>query len=141
MRTSARNQFAGTVMRVTRGAVNDEVTVRIAEGLAITAIISRESTDALGLAPGAAAFALVKSSSVIVGTGGGAMLSARNQFEGRVLRIKRGAVNGEVVVELPQGPVLAATITNGSIDLLGLRVGASACVIFKASSVILGVTD
>lgn len=142
MRTSARNQFFGTVTRVAPGAVNDEVELEIAGGQVIVAIVTRESSENLGLAPGRQAFALVKSSSVIVMTdGGGARLSARNQLGGQVARLMRGAVNSEVVIELGGGGSVAATITNGSVDALGLAEGAAATALFKASSVILGVPE
>jgi len=142
MRTSARNQFFGAVKRVAQGAVNDEVELEIAGGQSIVAIVTRESSENLRLAPGRQAFALVKSSSVIVMTdGGGARLSARNQLAGRVARLMRGAVNAEVVIELAGGGSVAATITNDSADALGLREGAAASALFKASSVILGVPE
>jgi len=142
MRTSARNQFFGTVTRVTQGAVNDEVALDIAGGQQIVAIVTRESSENLGLAPGRQAFALIKSSSVIVMTGAdGARLSARNQLAGQVTRLMRGAVNSEVVIALAGGGSVAATITNESVDALGLEEGAAATALFKASSVILGVPD
>lgn len=142
MRTSARNQFFGTVTRVTRGAVNDEVELGIAGGQAIVAIVTRESAENLGLAPGRQAFALVKSSSVIVMTDGdGARLSTRNRLKGEVARLMRGAVNSEVVIALAGGGSVAATITNESVDVLGLAEGTTATALFKASSVILGVPE
>lgn len=142
MRTSARNQFFGTVTRVTQGAVNDEVALDIAGGQQIVAIVTRESAENLALAPGRQAFALIKSSSVIVMTGSdGARLSARNQLAGQVTRLMRGAVNSEVVIALAGGGSVAATITNESVDVLGLEEGAAATALFKASSVILGVPD
>lgn len=142
MKTSARNQFFGTVTRVTPGAVNDEVELGIAGGEKIVAIVTRESAENLGLAPGRQAFALVKSSSVIVMTDGdGARLSTRNQLKGEVARLMRGAVNSEVVIALAGGGSVAATITNESVDALGLAEGAVATALFKASSVILGVPE
>lgn len=142
MRTSARNQFFGTVTRVARGAVNDEVELSIAGGQGIVAVVTRESLENLGLEPGRQAYALVKSSSVIVMTGGAdARLSARNQLAGRVARLMRGAVNSEVVIALPGGTSVAATITNESVDALALAEGVAASALFKASSVILGVPD
>jgi molybdate transport system regulatory protein len=142
MRTSARNQFFGTVSRVTQGAVNDEIELEIAGGQKIVAIVTRESAENLVLAPGRQAFALIKSSSVIVMTAGeDARLSARNQLEGRVTRLMRGAVNSEVVIELGGGGNVAATITNESVDALALAEGAAATALFKASSVILGVPE
>lgn len=142
MRTSARNQFFGTVLRVDRGAVNDEVLLEIAGSEQIVAVVTRESSENLRLAPGRQAFALVKSSSVIVMTdGAGARLSARNQLKGTVTRVVRGAVNSEVVIALAGGGSVAATITNDSVNSLWLEEGAAATALFKASSVILGVPD
>ena len=142
MRTSARNQFFGMVARVAHGAVNDEVELEIAGGQTIVAIVTRESSENLGLAPGRQAFALIKSSSVIVMTAGeGARLSARNQLQGQVARLMRGAVNSEVVIELAGGGSVAATITNESAEALALAEGVAATALFKASSVILGVPE
>ena len=142
MRTSARNQFFGTVTRVVPGAVNDEIELAIAGGQKIVAIVTRESTDNLALAPGRQVFALIKSSSVIVMTAGeGVRLSARNQLAGTVARLTRGAVNAEVVIALGGGGTVAATVTNESVDTLGLAEGLAATALFKASSVILGVPE
>ena len=128
--------------RVARGAVNDEVELGIAGGQTIVAIVTRESSENLGLAPGRQAFALIKSSSVIVMTAGdGARLSARNQLQGQVTRLMRGAVNAEVVIALVGGGSVAATITNESADALELAEGGAATALFKASSVILGVPE
>ncbi|HMM54664.1 MAG TPA: TOBE domain-containing protein [Candidatus Desulfobacillus sp.] len=140
MNTSARNQFLGKVTAVKKGAVNDEISLEIVGGQQIVAIITRESTESLGLAPGCEAFALIKASSVIVMTGGeGAKLSARNRLAGTVTRLQAGAVNSEVVIGLPGGGAIAAIITNESAGKLGLKPGAKAVALFKASSVIIGV--
>lgn len=140
MKTSARNQFLGTVSQVTRGAVNDEVALTIAGGHTVVATVTHESTQALGLAPGMQAFALVKSSSVLlVADLAGARFSARNQLGGTVTRLQPGAVNTEVVLALPGGASIAAIVTAHSAQALALTVGAPAVAIFKASSVILGV--
>jgi len=138
MKTSARNQFAGKVRSVNRGAVNDEIGLEIAGGQPLVAVITHESTQALGLCPGADVFALVKSSSVIVITSDdGAKFSARNQLSGTISRVVPGVVNTEVVIELPDGGSIAAIITQESASALGLVPGANATGIFKASSVIL----
>jgi len=140
MKTSARNQFLGKVTQVRQGAVNDEIELEVAGGQKIVAIVTHESTDGLGLQPGADAFALIKSSSIIVVTDDeGARFSARNRLTGTVSRVQPGAVNTEVVVELPGGGTVAAIVTNESSNALGLAVGARVTAIFKASSVILGI--
>ena len=52
LKTSARNRLLGTVIGITPGAVNDEIRLRIAGGQTLTATITRESTQELGLADG-----------------------------------------------------------------------------------------
>ncbi|GLQ51717.1 TOBE domain-containing protein [Dyella flava] len=68
MRLSARNQFAGTVTQVTFGPVNTDIRIRLAGGAAMCAIVTTESAQALGLEEGVAVVAIVKASSVILGT-------------------------------------------------------------------------
>ena len=90
--------------------------------------------------PGAEAFALIKASSIILVTdSAGARFSARNQLAGLVTRVQTGAVNTEVVLDLPRGGTIAAIITNQSSSELGIELGSNVTAIFKASSVILGV--
>lgn len=140
MKTSARNQFLGKVTEVKRGSVNDEVELEVAGGHRIVAIVTHGSAEGLSLQPGAEAFALIKSSSIIVVTEDeGARFSARNRLSGTVARVQPGAVNTEVVIDLPGGGSVAAIVTNESSNALGLAVGKPASAIFKASSVIVGV--
>lgn len=64
-------------------------------------------------------------------------LSARNQFEGTVTEIKKGAVNGIVTIDVNGTPV-SATISMGSIENLGLEPGVKACAVIKATEVMIG---
>lgn len=140
MRTSARNHFVGQIADVKPGAVNDEVTLRAADGLEIVAIVTHGSAESLGLAAGKAAFALVKASSVLVMVDVDAgRVSARNCVAGTVASLTKGAVNAEVVIAAPGGAQVVAIVTNDSVDRLGLAPGKPASAIFKASSVIIGV--
>lgn len=68
-------------------------------------------------------------------------LSARNTLKGTVKKVTPGAVNTEVVIELPGGIEIVSVITKSSADALGLRVGKEAYAIIKASNVMLGVDD
>ena len=140
MKTSARNQFVGIVTGLLEGAVNDEVQLGLPGGAQIVAIVTRDSTQQLGLRIGTPAFALVKSSSVMISTDLlGVRLSARNQWPGDIVALRPGAVNAEVMIEIAGGARIAATVTQSSVAALGLRSGQRATAIFKASSVILGV--
>jgi len=66
-------------------------------------------------------------------------LSARNTLKGTVKKIMLGAVNAEVVIELPGGVQITSIVTKQAIESLGLAEGKSAYAIIKASSVMLGV--
>lgn len=68
MKLSARNILQGKVLRITEGAVNDEVVLEIAPGIEIVAIITKTSADRLGIAIGKSAFAIIKASDVMIGT-------------------------------------------------------------------------
>lgn len=140
MKISARNVLPGTVQSVNRGAVNSEVALALEGGAVITAIITNVSADALGLAAGKKACAIVKASSVMVGADlGGAKLSARNVISGTVANLVEGAVNEEVHIDIGGGVALAAIITIGSAKSLGLAPGERVCAIIKASSVMIGI--
>lgn len=65
-RTSARNCLPGTIARIERGAVNDEIVLDIGGGKTLVATITHESRESLGLAVGQTAIALVKASHVIL---------------------------------------------------------------------------
>lgn len=139
MKSSARNQFKGTVSAIHSGAVNDQIELDV-DGLKLVAIITQGSTQELGLQVGAPAIALIKSSSIILVTEeGDVRFSARNRVKGTVDAIHTGAVNTEVAIALPGGGALTAIVTNQSCDALGLAVGVPVTGLFKASSVIIGV--
>ena len=141
MKTSARNQLLGTVSAVRAGAVNDEVELTLPGGARIVAIVTRESTQHLGLRTGMTAFALIPAPAILLGTDlGAARLSARNQLAGTVRQVTPGAVNAEVTLELAGGEVLVITVTQASVKALELVPGLAATALFKASSVILGVS-
>jgi molybdopterin-binding protein len=66
-------------------------------------------------------------------------LSARNILKGKVVQVTKGAVNSEVIIELPGGQKLVSVITNTSVDALGLSVGREAYAVIKASSIMIAV--
>ena len=147
MKTSARNQLFGTVSKVTRGSVNDEVELTLSGGQSIVAVLTHESTTSLGLEEGVEAFALVKASWVMLMVDDAEesskpmRISARNQLRGKVSSVTPGAVNAEVSLALDDATTVTAVITNESVTTLGLVQGQAAIAAFKASSVILGVMD
>jgi molybdate transport system regulatory protein len=140
MKVSARNIYAGTVEKIARGAVNTEVTLALKGGDHIIAIITNESVEDLGLQEGTDAYAIIKASSVIVSTDvQNFKVSARNKLCGKIVNLRKGAVNSELSVEFAGGNTISSIITNESAVSLGLKEGVQVCTLFKASSVILGV--
>lgn len=66
MKLSARNVLKGKVVKITRGAVNAEVTVKLPGGEEIVSIITITSVDNLGLKEGGEAYAVIKASNVMI---------------------------------------------------------------------------
>jgi molybdate transport system regulatory protein len=140
VRTSARNQFVGTVARLSAGKLGVEVTLELDAQTQIVAGVTRGSADALGLRLGAAVMAIVKAPSVLLAIGD-VQTSARNHLTGTVGRIVKGPISAEVTLVLPAGRSVTAGITRASLDRLGLARGVKASALFKASSVILVALD
>ena len=66
MKISARNILKGKVKKITPGSVNSEVVLELPGGLEITSIITKKSVETLGLAAGKPAYAVIKSSEVMI---------------------------------------------------------------------------
>ena len=66
-------------------------------------------------------------------------ISARNILKGRIKAVKPGAVNTEIVIELPGGAEIVSIITKESADNLGLALGKEVYAIIKASNIMIGV--
>jgi molybdate transport system regulatory protein len=66
IRISARNRLPGIIERITPGAVNSEVTLRLAGGRTMVAIVTAEGLAELGLKRGSVCCAIVKSSHVLL---------------------------------------------------------------------------
>lgn len=66
-------------------------------------------------------------------------ISARNVMKGTVTSVVNGAVNSEVVIELPGGQEVISIITNNSAESLGLKEGKEAYAVVKASNVMIAV--
>ncbi len=65
-------------------------------------------------------------------------LSARNQIEGLVVGVVKGATTSHVQIDIGDGAIITASITNEAVEDLALVVGDKATAIIKASDVIIG---
>ena len=64
-------------------------------------------------------------------------ISARNVLKGKVKDVKHGAVNSEVIVELPGGIDVVSVITKTSAESLGLAKGKDVYAVIKATNVMI----
>jgi len=62
-------------------------------------------------------------------------LSARNQLQGRVVEVRKGATTAHVRIDIGNGVIVMSSVTNEAVDELGLAVGDQAIAIIKASDV------
>ena len=139
MKTSARNALRGRIAAITPGAVNSEVTLRLADGLDIVAVVTAHSLEDLGLELGAPAIALIKSSFIVLARGQNLRTSARNQLEGVVASREDGTVMSEIRLDIGAGKSLVAGITLESANALEIAPGDTMTALIKAPHVILAV--
>ena len=139
MRISARNQIKGTVKSIREGAVNGVVVICRGNHNPIKADITMEAIKELGLEEGKEVYAVIKATNVMFATGKIEGISARNQIEGKVVKVQEGAVNGHVTIEDADGVQVSGSITNESIEALGLVEGGTAVAIIKATDVMVAV--
>ncbi len=65
-------------------------------------------------------------------------LSARNQIKGKIVEVTKGTTTSHVRIEIGQGVVITASITNEAVADLALQKGDVAWAVIKASNVIIG---
>jgi molybdopterin-binding protein len=68
MKISARNVLKGKVAKVTHGAVNSEIVVKLPGGVEIISIITKKSAKDLTLSKGKQVYAIIKASNVMIAT-------------------------------------------------------------------------
>jgi molybdate transport system regulatory protein len=139
LKTSARNQLVCTVSGMREGPVDFEVYLRMDGNNELVAVITRDSSEQLGIEIGMEVVALVKASAVLLMTDEGLRTSARNHLWGTVERVVDGPVNAEVTLSLGRGKTVTAVVTTESVASMGLEEGRRACAVFKSSSVILSI--
>ncbi|MBS0466717.1 MAG: LysR family transcriptional regulator [Proteobacteria bacterium] len=140
VRTSMRNQWPcvvqgmqarGQIVRVHLRGAGDA-----AAGLALTALITRESAELLGLHPGMPVQALCKATAVrVLAPAKVQALNDSNHWPGRVRRVSRGALGDEVAAELDAGVQMVGFAAPAS----GLRARARVLLSLEESAVVLAV--
>jgi molybdopterin-binding protein len=65
-------------------------------------------------------------------------ISARNQIKGTVSSVHKGATTSHVQIDIGNGVMITASITNEAVEELALQAGDRAVAIIKASDVMVG---
>jgi molybdopterin-binding protein len=65
-------------------------------------------------------------------------LSARNQIQGKIVSVKKGATTSHVKIDIGKGVIITSAITNDAVAELKLKKGDAAWAVIKASDVMIG---
>ncbi|PIB94105.1 TOBE domain-containing protein [Caulobacter sp. FWC2] len=133
LRTSARNALRGVVSEIQGDGVTATVILALGGDLSLRASITQRSVEDLGLAPGRAAIALIKSSFVRIAEGDG-----ENRLSGEIVDRDDTETSAEIMIDLSAGKSLTATL-RPSDAAWSTPVGAKVEARIAASDVILAV--
>ncbi len=140
MHTSARNCFEGRITKIDQGGVNDEIWVTLLTGEKMVAIITRESTNRLGLKEGDDCLMIVKATNVVLCENrDDYIFSCRNVYTATVTELHYGKVATEVDMVTDKGMNLTAGATIRYTTGLKLTHGTKVKAIVKSHHVIVAV--
>ncbi|WMY75719.1 molybdenum-dependent transcriptional regulator [Buttiauxella selenatireducens] len=138
LQTSARNQLFGTILHRDSEQVQQHVDILLADGTTrLRAAITRQSAERLGLSEGKEVLVLIKAPWVEITTDAQRASGADNQLTGTITNIQQDAEQSEVLVQLPDGQTLCATVPNHVVETQKLVEGAEAIAFFNADRVII----
>ncbi|MCQ8103884.1 TOBE domain-containing protein [Methylomonas sp. SURF-2] len=137
VKTSATNQLFGRVSEIAIGAVSIEVRVSLKGGDHVVASVTLDEWRTLALDVGSEVLVLVNASEIMLAVETLPPLSARNSLKGRVIRILQDGVDAEVILRLPGGDTLSASITLASLRNLNLKKNSACHALFKSNAPIL----
>jgi molybdate transport system regulatory protein len=139
-KTSARNSFFGKIDKVQIGDVQATIEIISIDGQRIHSIVTNHSQSRLGLKPGCLVAVEVKAPWVMLFKGiGEPACSAENRFKGSVVRVIKGRINSEVVVQISDTTELCSIITEKSRKTLKIEKGDTVWAVFNAAMVVIHV--
>lgn len=139
LQTSARNQLFGTVMhRDESERVQQHIDILLADGhTQIKAAITRQSAERLGLGSGKDVLLLIKAPWIELAQAHHVDKRADNQLSGTISSIESGPQHSEVLVTLPGGQSLCATVPQAQVAQENLSIGTEITAFFNADRVII----
>lgn len=136
LQTSARNQWFGTITALDHQQVQQHVDVLLADGATTLKVaITSQSVQRLDLFQGKDVLVLLKAPWVGITTDDTLAQQADNQFRGRISHIERGELQSEVLMTLPDGQQLCATVP--ALEAQNLKEEGEVTAYFNADKVIL----
>ncbi|MDC0725894.1 molybdenum-dependent transcriptional regulator [Phytobacter diazotrophicus] len=136
LQTSARNQWFGTITALDHQQVQQHVDVLLADGTtSLKVAITAQSAQRLDLTQGKEVLVLLKAPWVDITTDHATAQQADNQLRGRISHIERGELQCEVLLALPDGQQLCATVPAQQAQ--DLKEAAEVTAYFNADKVIL----
>lgn len=136
LQTSARNQWFGTVTARDNSQVQQHIDILLADGTTrLKAAITAQSGQRLGLNEGKEVLVLLKAPWVSITRNPDQAREADNQLAGAISHIERGAEQCEVLMTLPDGQLLCATVPVN--EATELEEGAAVTAYFNADRVII----
>lgn len=136
MRLSIRNQLTGTVTAISHGEAMATVRSRLSNGQEITAAITLEAVNDLGLTDGTEVQILIKSTEIALATQPLNGISIRNQLPGQITAITTGPAMTSVKITINGGNTeLTSAITTAAATDLNLKVGQTITALVKSTEI------
>jgi molybdate transport system regulatory protein len=137
MKTSARNQFIGSVMSLTDTGGMVDVKLQLGGGDEVVANITPESAENMSLAEGSEVYALIKAPWVSISGRSQKRSDKRNVLRGVVGELHEGTVHTRLSITTEGGRTLIAAMPQGTVTERGLEAGVEGWASFDTESVIL----
>ncbi|MGE9550762.1 molybdenum-dependent transcriptional regulator [Erwinia amylovora] len=135
LQTSARNQLSGTIVQRDEQSVQQHVEVLLADGITrIKVALTEQSANRLSLDAGKEVLVLIKAPWIDVTP---SRSGADNQLSGTLSHLERGDSHSEVLIDLPGGEILCATLSNERVDNQKLQIEQAVTAHFNADRVII----
>jgi len=135
---TAQNRFAGTIVDMRRDGLQSQVHLLTTGGHSLTAMVTNNSAERLGLQSGRMAAVEIEAHSVSLHVRNNyAFSSADNCFSGEIIGLTRGRVSWEVVVDIGAGIKICSLLSAHYGATLKLKLGKTAWVAFNGFNVIL----
>lgn len=138
LRTSARNTFYGKIIAIQSDGVEAQVKLALQGQDALVVTVTDQSVQRMRLQVGGNAWALIKSTWVILAPIGKQQVSADNCLYGTVKQVQDNEIDCEVVLQLTGGNTLTSVVTQQSLHALNITEGQSLCAFIQSNHIILG---